>query len=571
MKPSIFAILGQLPLFIAFAGLLYVEGYRVVRVKDISNTNRSDSLNGKVFFIHLGVASVVHHRSTWMELGFTDEKGCEKLWGKELYSWRDPLFPLKPVARYACIENVGPRDLSLYKRGPPLPSLERRERTLDESMMMEMKKIDIVQGQMVFDKMFIQFGINPSILEWRDHLLMATSLAWGIEEAPGMKASGKLPSECIEFNWVNRSSLYAPPIVHKGQYTKNLPRNQRIVYPYKGVFLGLSSVTDRLDRIVGGQDPRLVVLDENHIGMVMTERFSARRLRVGFEVIGINMTVSQREAWSAKSNVDVLKEFPTYLKSGKAAKDEEAFYAREDNMEPYGGHPSPGGNNLVVTHRFSDLETGDIAHDEKNWSPFLFDIEGKNVTKSVLFIRSINPLVIVRPLWSSAPRPGEPGEGVVPLQTVSSAKPVDTKFWSYGTLRGGTNPVLIQPPTSKKGGRKKGHNPFYLAIFHSVSTIPGDGTFKSYTMGAFTFTASRPFKLMAISGLPFMDKDLYQGAYAENWRRMYDYVVFPMTLAKETDKTLLLSFGWQDRYAMIGRLNLQAVLDTLVPVGEFAN
>ena len=150
---------------------------------------------------------------------------------------------------------------------------------------------------------------------------------------------------------------------------------------------------------------------------------------------------------------------------------------------------------------------------------------------------------------------------MVPVETVSSAKPVSMKFWSYGTLRGGTNPVLIHNLGNK------GQDPFYLAIFHSVSTIPGDGVFKSYTMGAYTFTAKMPFRLIAVSALPFMDKDLYQGAYAENWRRNYDYVIFPMTLTLESKRTLLLSFGWQDRYAMLGRMDLKTVLDTLVPVG----
>ena len=86
--------------------------------------------------------------------------------------------------------------------------------------------------------------------------------------------------------------------------------------------------------------------------------------------------------------------------------------------------------------------------------------------------------------------------------------------------------------------------------------------FKSYTMGAYTFTAKMPFRLIAVSALPFMDKDLYQGAYAENWRRNYDYVIFPMTLTLESKRTLLLSFGWQDRYAMLGRMDLKTVLDT---------
>jgi hypothetical protein len=536
-------------------GFWRIECYRVVRVVDNSSTNSSDSLVGKVFFIHNDVASVIHHRETWMELGFTDDSRCERLRGAELYSWRDPKRPSQAVARFACIEKASPLDVSKYKRGPPLPSLERKETTLDASMMMEMTKVDIVQGQMVFDKMFIQLGINPSVLEWREQMLMATSLGWPIEEAQDHLVSGRRPSECVEFNWINKSSLNSAPLIHKGKLTRNLPKNQRVVYPFEGVFMGLSGATQRLDRMVGGQDPRLIVLDENHVGMVVTELFSGRRLRVGFVVIGANMTRTERSAWCANSDIDVLRASPAYLRNDKERESYEDFYGRIDNHLPYGNISSPG-DNVVVTHSFSDLETGDRQHDEKNWSPFLFDVEGKNKTRNLLFVRSINPLVVMRASWSKVS-----SGGVVPVQTVSSAKALELSFWSYGSLRGGTNPLLIEG-----GWGKVGQDPFYLAIFHSVSTIPGDGVFKSYTMGAYTFTAQVPFRLTAVSALPFMDKDLYQGQYAENFRRMNDYVVFPMTLTRDTKRTLLLSFGWQDRYAMLGRLDLQAVIDTLVPV-----
>ena len=145
------------------------------------------------------------------------------------------------------------------------------------------------------------------------------------------------------------------------------------------------------------------------------------------------------------------------------------FYARDDNKIPYSEHNRS--RNKVVVTQFCGPETGENK-DEKNWSPFLFDVEGENKTKSILFVRSINPLVIVRALWSKASTtPGSQDRGVVPVETVSSAKPVSMKFWSYGTLRGGTNPVLIHNLGNK------GQDPFYLAIFHSVSTIPGDGVF----------------------------------------------------------------------------------------------
>ena len=80
-------------------------------------------------------------------------------------------------------------------------------------------------------------------------------------------------------------------------------------------------------------------------------------------------------------------------------------------------------------------------------------------------------------------------------------------------------------------------------------------------MGAFDFHVCGK----VVAALPFMDEDLYQGAYSEIERRLYDYVVFPMTLAQEDEDTLLLSFGFQDRYGFLGKLSLASVLKTLVP------
>ena len=62
-----------------------------------------------------------------MELGFTDNKDCEKLIGKELYSWRDPERPLQAVAKFACIEKASPQDISKYKRTSSAFA-ERKER-----------------------------------------------------------------------------------------------------------------------------------------------------------------------------------------------------------------------------------------------------------------------------------------------------------------------------------------------------------------------------------------------------------------------------------------------------------
>jgi hypothetical protein len=84
-------------------------------------------------------------------------------------------------------------------------------------MMVEMHRIDALQGQMVRDKIFIDYLTNPSVVVWNGHLVLATSLVWAIKEAPYFRPANRTPSETTEFALLNittitSSTAYVGPI-----------------------------------------------------------------------------------------------------------------------------------------------------------------------------------------------------------------------------------------------------------------------------------------------------------------------------------------------------------------------
>lgn len=182
--------------------------------------------------------------------------------------------------------------------------------------------------------------------------------------------------------------------------------------------------------------------------------------------------------------------------------------------------------------------------DQKNWSPFLYN-ESK-----VLMIQSINPLKIVDFVAIDTPERG--------VANFFSSTPEAHIPYKFGHLRGGTNAVFL--------GDK------YLAFFHSAFTLPGN-TMKTYLMGAYTFTAHPPFRLLTMSPEPILDRFLYEGEWAPFKNRKNDYVIFPSALilmkkgqVDVAQEELLLSFGRQDYQGWVARIELKRLLDSMVPV-----
>lgn len=120
----------------------------------------------------------------------------------------------------------------------------------------------------------------------------------------------------------------------------------------------------------------------------------------------------------------------------------------------------------------------------------------------------------------------------------------------HGELRGGSNAVLI--------GNQ------YVAFYHTRTTLPWNNL-ASYVFGAYAFSSEPPFRMLRMSSTPIMPERLYTGPWAS---RFIDYCVYPMHIFLETAETLHMSFGHQDRQGMTARINVTALLKSLVPVSR---
>lgn len=214
-------------------------------------------------------------------------------------------------------------------------------------------------------------------------------------------------------------------------------------------------------------------------------------------------------------------------------------------------------NNIISlshVHPFIHADAGGNQN-HKNWTPFLFN-------KSVCYIQSINPLHVVTI--------GQPSifgkynainDREVQATTISIVPEVSLP-WSFGHLRGGSNALLLDDK--------------YVSFFHTCHFIPGNAL-KTYFMGAFTFTSTAPFRMLAISPVPLVDPSLYAVAWNPLKNRMIDYVVFPMSIFFEegsdennstADRHIVLTFGHQDHTAQTARINVKKLLDSLIPVTD---
>jgi len=171
---------------------------------------------------------------------------------------------------------------------------------------------------------------------------------------------------------------------------------------------------------------------------------------------------------------------------------------------------------------------------QKNWSPFRY----RNQT---LLIQSINPFTV-----SMMSEYG--GTGSLNAMRFSKSSPFQHN--RYGDLRGGTNVVLV-------GDR-------YLSFYHIRTTIPHN-KLVSYLFGAYTFTSEPPFRVLSVSPMPIIPRELYTGPWGQ---RFIDYCVFPMSIFVD-GKFIHLSFGYQDRSGMMAKIVLEDLLNSLVPVTHF--
>lgn len=195
----------------------------------------------------------------------------------------------------------------------------------------------------------------------------------------------------------------------------------------------------------------------------------------------------------------------------------------------------------VVKYFYTIHPTMDWKSPQKNWSPFVYRNE-------VLLIQSINPFVVVK---TSA---HEDGKTLVAYhESTSEALNI---HWTYGELRGGTNAIFVKDINA------------YLAFFHSAGHVPGNNM-KTYVMGAYTFSADAPFRLLSMSPYAIMPGRFYNGPWHGMKQRAIDYCLFPLAIFQDNDD-LVLSAGFQDSRGYLMRMKLQHLLDTLVPLRTHA-
>lgn len=219
----------------------------------------------------------------------------------------------------------------------------------------------------------------------------------------------------------------------------------------------------------------------------------------------------------------------------------------------------------LVDIKFKDFP----KDDQKNWSPFEYN-------KTMYLIATTQPHRIVGMSYlapmvpthvgvpnANAPRAVVGGENTpasralakhVEGRTVACTSMTNFK-WAYGDMRGGTPGVHIGNDT-------------ILTFFHSSNDPPTTGNvLKTYVFGAYIFDAKPPFAIKAISKEPIVHETMYSGPWAKLPLSYYhiDYIAFPMAFVIENGYVILL-YGKQDADAWVAKIELQGLLDSLVPV-----
>ena len=190
---------------------------------------------------------------------------------------------------------------------------------------------------------------------------------------------------------------------------------------------------------------------------------------------------------------------------------------------------------------------------QKNWVPFVYQSE-------IHFVQNIFPFTVITQNKSM------PNSEVCAIQEMTTVS-IDTSCianssdiqWAHGTLRGGTQALPVGP-----GGD-------YLSFFHSLfpTNAQWNGIFfpDSYWMGAYTFSAKKPFKITGISRVPIVERRWYQGAWFQMKKQpFFGYIIYPMGFEVVKDasgKVIILSLSTQDRHGFLVRINYTALMNSM--------
>lgn len=186
-----------------------------------------------LLFDYLSAYTIVKSLNGTMEQTFLLVNG----WAKEITDV-DTVVSLKHDPKSL---NVIPFDvIKSLKYGGKVPLIKMQNGSPDEIMRVELLKINTLQNKVLYDIKVIGEYINPAVVKFRGRLLLAAGLEWGFAGVNKKAATGH-----VEFAWINSTDypFYSAAMYHG----INMDVNSLQVFPFTG------------------QDPRMVVLNENTV------------------------------------------------------------------------------------------------------------------------------------------------------------------------------------------------------------------------------------------------------------------------------------------------------------------
>jgi hypothetical protein len=417
--------------------------------------------------------------------------------------------------------------------------------------------------------------INPTIVPFRGRLFLATGLAWGMHDSHNF-------NEHLEFRWLNNSllpfssfsSIYRTAASSNSDLSKNIPDpNPNDTY-YEGI--NEQHISNLLqNQPIFGEDPRFVPISNEEAYIVFTNRFH-NPLVMGIALFQYNKEKKQIEITRVKMVINPVvdagaknknwspfllpstKNTPSLSSHNSADSSHSADYLRHrpgDHSQntshiPHSHHPVEQTHGYSSSNRHRHLRARKLTA-SSGASP--------SAWKDMYLIQYVNPLTINKVKYSDLLDSSAMGSTDINSELVSQAPFLNHFHWPYGHLRGGTNAIYL----SKQN--------IFLSFFHCVSDIH---SFHYYLFGAYTFTASPPFRLLSYTPYPIMNEKLYTGPWMYlNKNRRIIYVVFPETIFLHTneengEEEVVLSFGYQDVSGYLGIINLNQLLLNLTPIEE---
>lgn len=211
---------------------------------------------------------------------------------------------------------------------------------------------------------------------------------------------------------------------------------------------------------------------------------------------------------------------------------------------------------MVIVDNFRLIEVSDHEahrhHTQKNWVTFMYN-------DNIYFIKSFHPFLVYNEVYRNitigSNEYNEYSIGNVYIDTVTT-KHCSTiyEFWKWGEIRGGTTALLIRG--------------LYITFFHSRVKVEYSN-FETYFMGVLAFSNQLPFELQYISEVPIV----FEGCYVNEWCNCgrFDYVIFPMGFIHEIEEgtnreVLHISFGRNDQQGFIGKIYVDDLMDSLIPL-----